>query len=282
MSVANQTSRPDGIFVVTASGKPARRSIARSIAQPLAADVAQRLSDAPSPLYAWQVRAGDRNERRFRLLRDGDWVLFVWGMRYRYAARVVRTLRDREFARAAWPDDTEAAGDVILLDEPLRVDGAVADFAAFLPRLYLGFSHIAERNVDEVRRRYGSVSAWIRTLAPEGRNAPRLMLADGSATAYAPSAEGYLFGQNHPNYTKITAGTQAVLQRSSDGVRHVFARVTIGSVEDFGGEPGRAAYLARYAERVDYPFAVRVEGEVLAALQEQPEWNPQHGINLVP
>src|SRR5688500_13905050 len=87
------------IFVFTAGNEAAQAHLSDSIQNPIALEVA--LQTLPSDhheiiknldlgqgLYAWGAIPGPQNTQRWNAMKAGDWVLCVYGGRYRYIARL--------------------------------------------------------------------------------------------------------------------------------------------------------------------------------------------------
>jgi hypothetical protein len=172
--------------------------------------------------YAWGATPGLQNEARGERMKEGDSVLCVYGNTYRYAARVVATFRNANCARAIWGTDADGRTweYMYFLTKPVEVTRPVMDLAEELSERYLGFTRIGDEKVERLVRRYGSLDAFVDRQLVRREAAYLLLRSNVDSKWRDEEANSYHYGTNVPNYTKLVAGTEFLLDRRfPEGVR---------------------------------------------------------------
>lgn len=90
--------------------------------------------------------------------------------------------------------------------------------------------------------------------------------------------ERYEFGRTVPNWTKVRAGDDVLVERIQDGRHFLIGTGRIGSVEDT--EDGKI--VATYAEYENFAQPIPIPPTFTSLISALPGNNPQHSITLIP
>jgi hypothetical protein len=132
------------IFVFTAGGQKAREHLAESIEKSIDEKKVlgnfdrthhgelTRIRREGDGFYAWGATPGSkrrpRNPGTWRAMARGDYVLCVYGSRYRYVSHVLGKYNNPQFARSVWDEgeDGQTWQYMYFLAEPIEVDRPIS------------------------------------------------------------------------------------------------------------------------------------------------------------
>lgn len=162
------------LFVFTAGNAAARSHLDDSIRKPVdldkailhfSGDDAERVRSiaAEHGLYAWGAVPGPQNTPRWKSIKPGDWMLCVFGNRYRYVAQVVAAYDNEGFANDIWGRDPDGRTWSLMyfLTRPTEISVPVSSLSEYLNIGYMGFSRISEEKLHEIEDAYDSVGRFI-------------------------------------------------------------------------------------------------------------------------
>jgi hypothetical protein len=114
-------------------------------------------------LYAWGVTPGGNNPGKWRVMKEGDWVLGVTHKQFICVAQVVAKASLPEFARAIWGQlaDGGTWELVFFMTPPHRISVPVDRLAPYLHTRYQGFTRMSEPKLNAIDREFGSLDAFI-------------------------------------------------------------------------------------------------------------------------
>jgi len=164
------------IFVFTASNRQARQHLDDSILNSVNREIVyQTFSEEDHPrleeieqknngFYAWGAIPGDQNIPRWKRLDPEDWILCVYDNQYHFAARIIDTFDNEEFAEKVWGRNPEGKTwqFMYFLTKPEKVHAGVLDLSDYLNSTYRGFFRIGDEKLDRIRNDFGTIDEFIR------------------------------------------------------------------------------------------------------------------------
>lgn len=220
------------IFVFTAGDPEARKHLDVSITR--AVDIATVRQYVPEEqfakfeelaagdgIYAWGAVPGKMNDSYYPALQIGDWVLCVFGARYRFVAKVVHKLDTINLARALWgqTDDGKTWQYMFFLSKPIPIDVALSSLTSLLPKQYFGFARIGNENAAKVLAAYGSLDKFVDNVFLHP------MASDSASSSATQDTSSHFEGREQP-----TSATES-------GVLEPAQLCLIGTSKTFGWLP---------------------------------------------
>ncbi len=285
------------IFVFTAGDADARTHLRHSIETPISLDRA--LATFPPELhgeirpihehgglYAWGAIPGRQNTPRWERMNLDDWVLCVYDNTYHYAAQVRGKYDNDRFAREVWHENESGQtwNLMYFLSKPQKVQIPVTTLASYLNTAYRGFSRIGDERLERIEREFGSTDAFIqqRVLGSQPGVSIHFLIRSNETSPYADEVGvTYHYTSNVPNSRKLLGGGGVVVDRkTADGPRLVgFGE--LGPATRLKGGEEVEEFKARFLAWKAFEPPRSIPGDLLAEIQSQPNYNPQHAIRPI-
>lgn len=169
------------VFIVAASSRIARNRAERLVVagvQTLRSGVSEADAafldlnrQADGRVHAWSVRDSPPLAKYWAHAKPGDWMLFYQMGFITIAARVRATIESEAIAGGMWgPDEANDLRRIVIFDESWPIWASVWPHADLIGSRFLGFRRAAEDRQEAIRRKYGSVDAFVRkALIPQKR-----------------------------------------------------------------------------------------------------------------
>lgn len=301
------------IFAFTAGDPEARKHLDVSITRPVDIErVRQNIGPDHLPaleeinkaegLYAWGAVPGKMNNSYYPTLEVGDWMLCVFGAKYRFVARVIHKLESVNLARELWgqTDDGKTWQYMFFLSKPTPVDVPLSALTAYLPRQFFGFARVGDENNSKILADFGSLDHFIRarllnTAEPAAKTEPGepnlltsspntyLLLRSNSDNAWGDQdGQAYRFGSNVPNHKKLLGGAWIIVDRKSKGGAEIFGFGRLGAAEivppQQGQPPDYKYFEAKYLDWSTIFPARPLPDDLSLRLAQQEGYNVQHAI----
>jgi len=126
----------------------------------------ENIYDEEGGFFAWGAISGPVNERNWKAMRVGDWVLSVYDGFYHYAMQVKGKYENEELAKKVWGtnENNETWKFMYFLKRPQIPNiGPVPliQLQSYLNRRYQGFWKISDEKIDRIENEFGSIEKFI-------------------------------------------------------------------------------------------------------------------------
>ena len=284
----NMVTETPQIFIATAANADAQTHYRNSVIRPLNDEVvalippalAESARAANGAYYAWGAMPGVRNDVTYQALEVGDYVIFVYGKRYRSWAQVTSKFESAEFARALWGSENGTTWQhAYFLTEPVTTDVPLAALEKYMQRLYLGFTRISSANIERIVGDFGSVTNFI---ASSFNLASYLIIRSNESSDWRDEdGKGYEYGTNVPNYKRILPGSRVLIERKVGRDRLVLGHAAIGAIEHRDVRNGQQILYARFHDYKAYVTPLAYPGTSHARIEALSNFNVQHAITYI-
>lgn len=163
------------LFAFTAADSAAQANLDVSITRPIPASVImqhvgekdavalQALEENIGGLYAWGAVPGFMNDKYYKVLKEGDHIICVFGGRCRFVATVTYKLDNAALARALWGEARPGTTwrYMFFMTSPAPVDVPLSQLDGFLPPQFFGFARVGDSKIQHIIDTYGTLSAFI-------------------------------------------------------------------------------------------------------------------------
>ncbi|WP_158899728.1 AAA family ATPase [Burkholderia sp. L27(2015)] len=301
------------IFVFTAGDPEARKHLDVSITRPIDAttvrenvgpehlEVLEKIS-RDEGLYAWGAVPGKMNNSYYPALEVGDWMLCVFGAKYRFVAKVVYKVDSINLARALWgqTDDGKTWQYMFFLSRPIPIEIPLSVLNAYLPKQFFGFARVGDDNHSKILSEFDSLDEFVHTMLlnrPESSieignresnpatSAPtNYFLIRSNADTHWGDLEGntYRFGTNVPNHKKLLGGAWVIVDRKSKNGAEIFGFGRLGPATtrdpSSGESPAHKYFEAKYIDWSGVSPARPLPADLSVRLTKQAGYNVQHAI----
>jgi MoxR-like ATPase len=303
------------LFAFTAGDPAARAHLSVSISQPFHSsvldgkvpshdlDAIKQLEAELMGLYAWGAVPGSMNDRYYKALQVGDFVVCVFEARYRYVAKVAYKLESVDLAEALWGKAKEGKTwqYMFFLTKPVAIDIPLHQLYDYLPKQFFGFARVGDDNVKKIVGDFGSLENFVNTKLLQNSAAPAVetdqdndssdqnqyfIIRSNPGTAWGDAkGKSYRFGSTVPNYKKLLKGGYVLVDSKATGGATILGVGMLSAavqVPPEGNEsPTNTYYQCDYIDWQDFERPRPIPAELVAKIVARPGYNVQHAVRPV-
>lgn len=169
------TEVTQNLFAFTAADPAAQANLDVSITRPIPASLIQQHVNADDAaalqaleathggLYAWGAVPGSMNDKYYKTLQVGDYVICIFGGHCRFVATVTFKLDNDSLARAMWGEAQPGTTwrYMFFMTRPIPIDVPLSQLNGFLPPQFFGFARVGNSKMQHIGDTYGTLSAFI-------------------------------------------------------------------------------------------------------------------------